>query len=432
MAVTYNSLGDSAMGTVFDQNLEKYAEVVLRIGLNFQPGQRLLIGAPILDALTPLEAAPLVRLIATKAYQLGASLVDILWGDDQLKRIRLQHASQASLEEFPAWQVAAVTDSANGGDAILLIYAHNPELLSGQDPERVGTVEQIAAKNTAPIFDLIGRNATNWSVISVPVSGWSAKVFPSMAPGTQDARLWDAIFEICRVNQADPIAAWQHHVSQLGTICDYLDQRQYTALKFTGSGTDLIVGLPSGHIWRSGRMTNEAGIPFTANIPTEEVFTMPHRDKTEGVVTATKPLSFGGGLIENFSLTFHSGRVVKMTAEHGEENLRNLLDTDAGACHLGEVALVRHSSPISQSGLIFYNILIDENAASHLALGHAYKFNLETGTTLSDDEFVAAGGNLSATHIDFMIGSDAVDVDGVTTAGVAEPIMRKGEWAFRA
>jgi len=418
------------MPATFDQNLEKYAEVVVRIGLNLQPGQRLLIGAPILDALTPLEAAPLVRLIATKAYQLGASLVDILWGDDQLKRIRLQHASQASLEEFPTWQVGAVADSFNRGDAILLIYAHNPDLLSGQNLERVGTVEQIAAKNTAPIFDLIGRNASNWSVISVPVSGWSAKVFPSMAPGTQDASLWDAIFEICRVNQADPIAAWQHHVSQLGAICEYLNQQQYTALKFTGPGTDLTVGLPSGHIWRSGRMTNEAGIPFTANIPTEEVFTMPHRDKTEGVVAATKPLSFGGGLIENFSLTFRGGRVVEMTAAHGEANLRNLLDTDEGACQLGEVALVRHSSPIAQSSLIFYNILIDENAASHLALGHAYKFNLETGTTMSDDEFVAAGGNLSATHIDFMIGSDAVDVDGVTTAGAAEPIMRKGEWAF--
>ena len=347
-----------------------------------------------------------------------------------MKLIRLQHAPRDSFEEFPAWQVTTVVDSVKHGNAQLMIYAHNPDLLSGQDSELLGTVEQTVAKNTAPILDLIARNATNWSVIAAPVSGWSAKVFPNLAPETQDARLWDAIFQICRVKQDDPVAAWQDHVSQLAARSDYLNHRQYAALKFTGPGTDLTIGLPVDHVWRSGAMTNEAGIPFTANIPTEEVFTIPHKDKTEGFVTATKPLSFGGSLIESLSMTFVGGRVVKITADSGEETLRKLLETDEGASRLGEVALVPHSSPISQSGLIFYNILIDENAASHIALGHAYKFNILGGETLSDEEFAAAGGNLSAIHLDSMIGSDKIDVDGLCSNGAVEPIMRKGEWAF--
>lgn len=418
------------MASEFERNLEKYADVVVRVGLNLQPGQQLLIGSPRLDALTPLEAAPLVRLIATKAYQLGARLVDVLWGDDQLRRIRLQHAPTDSLHEFPMWQVTAVTDAIKRGDALLVIYAHNPDLLNDVDFELLGIVEQTRAKNTSPIFGLLTRNVTNWSLISVPVSGWSAKVFPDVAPEAQDARLWDAIFEICRVKQADPIAAWRAHVGQLVNRSDYLNAKQYAALRFTGPGTDLTVGLPSRHVWRGGHRTGEAGISFTANIPTEEVFTMPHRDETEGVVTATKPLSFGGGLVENFSLTFAGGRVVKATAERGAENLRKVLETDEGGSHLGEVALVPHSSPISRSGRVFYNTLIDENAASHIALGNAHRPTLEAGESMSDEEFVAAGGNLSAIHLDFMIGSDEVDVDGVRTDGAAEPIMRKGEWGF--
>jgi aminopeptidase len=418
------------MASEFEQNLEKYAEVAVRIGLNVQSGQRLLIGAPILDALTPLEAAPLVRLIAKQAYQLGARLVDVLWGDDQLKLIRLQHASPDSFHEFPMRQVTTVTDAIKRGDAQLVIYAHNPDLLNDQPSELLGIVEQTTARNTAPIFDLIARNATNWSVISVPVAGWSAKVFPNVAREAQDAELWNAIFEICRVKQPDPRAAWQAHVSQLAVRTDYLNAKQYAGLRFKGPGTDLTIGLPARHVWRSGYMTSEAGIPFTANIPTEEVFTMPHRDQTEGVVRATKPLSFGGGLVENFSLTFAGGRVIKIAAERGAENLRKVLETDEGASRLGEVALVPHSSPISQSGRIFYNILIDENASAHVAVGHAYKFGLEAGESMSDEEFAAAGGNLSAIHLDFMIGSDAVDLDGLRTNGAAEPIMRNGEWAL--
>ncbi len=418
------------MTSVFEENLDKYAEVIVKVGLNIQAGQRLLIGAPNHDALAPLEAAPLVRLIAARAYQRGARLVDVIWGDDQMKLIRLQHAPRDSFAEFPARQVSSVVDSVKHGNAQLMIFAQNPDLLSGQDPELLGIIEQTTARNTAPILDLISRNATNWSVIAAPVSGWSAKVFPHVAQEDQDARLWDAIFQICRVKQDDPVAAWQDHVSRLAARSDYLNQKQYAALKFTGPGTDLTVGLPAGHVWRSGTMTNEAGVPFVANIPTEEVFTLPHKDRAEGFVTATKPLSFGGSLIENLSMTFVGGRVVKITADSGEEILRKILETDEGASRLGEVALVPHSSPISQSGLIFYNLLIDENAASHIALGNAYKFSIAAGETMSDEEFAAVGGNLSAIHLDSMIGSDKIDVDGLNSKGAAAPIMRQGEWAF--
>jgi aminopeptidase len=416
----------------FEQNLNKYAEVAVKVGLNIQPGQRLLIGSPMFDGLTPIEAAPLVRLITTHAYQAGARRVDVLWGDDQLRSIRLNHASRDSFQEYPTWQVNTVMEYLGRGDALLIIYAHDPALFEGQDPEVLGMIEQIGAKNTAPIMADIARNAVNWLAISAPVSGWAATVFPDLAIEAQDAKLWDTLFEICRVKHENPIAAWHDHINELDQRSAHLNRRQYAALRFRGPGTDLFIGLPVGHVWRSGKLTNAAGIPFVANIPTEEVFTIPDSDKTEGIVTSTKPLSFGGGLVDKFSATFSEGRVVKITADKGEENFRQLLETDPGARRLGEVALVPHSSPISQSGRIFYNILIDENASSHIALGHAYKFSLKEGEALSDEEFAAAGGNLSSIHLDFMIGSGEMEVDGLSSDGSAEPIMRGGEWAFQA
>jgi aminopeptidase len=279
-------------------------------------------------------------------------------------------------------------------------------------------------------MDLLVKNATNWAVVTAPVDGWPEKVFPHLPPDSRKAKFWDTIFEICRVKQADPVSAWQDHVNRLVARSNYLNRKRYAALKLAAPGTDLTVGLPRGHIWRGARMSSQNGIDFTANIPTEEIFTIPHKDKTEGVVTATKPLSYGGSLIEDLSLTFSKGQVVKATARKGEESLHKLLEMDEGASRLGEVALVPHSSPISQSGLLFYNILIDENASNHIALGRAYKFSVEGGEAMSDDEFAAAGGNHSLIHIDFMIGSGEMDVDGLVEDGTAEPIMRGGEWVF--
>jgi aminopeptidase len=379
----------------------------------------------------PLELAPLVRLIVIKAYQVGARLVDVMWNDDQLRLIRFQHAPRDSFKEFPTWRADAASEVSEAGDAVLIILAEDPGLLAEQDPTLITSVHHTSFKHTKPFSDLRSKNAMNWVVVTAPVDGWPDKVFPDLTPDTRKAQFWDTLFEICRVKQSDPVSAWMEHVNELAGRRDYLNHKRYVGLGLTAPGTDLKVGLPREHVWRAARMTSQNGIDFTGNIPTEEVFTIPHKDKTEGVVTSSKPLSFGGTLIEEFSLTFAEGRVVKATAGKGEESLHALLETDEGSRRLGEVALVPHSSPISQSGLLFYNILIDENAASHIALGRGLRLNVEGGETMSDDQFAALGGNRSLIHIDFMVGSGDMDVDGLTEDGSAEPIMRSGEWAFQ-
>ena len=419
------------MPSDFEQNLNKYAEVIVKVGLNVQPGQRLLIGMPFYEILgTQLELAPLVRLVAKHAYQVGARLVDVLWNDEQLELIRLQHAPRDSFGEFPNWRTDAALEIAEAGEAILIFAAASPGLLIEQDPELSTTVLRTTLKHMKPTIDLRVRNRMNLSIAAAPIDSWSEKVFPEIPADSRKTKSWDTIFDICRVKEADPIAAWTDHIAGLIARSDYMNKKQFAGLKMTAPGTDLTVGLPGRHIWRSALMDSQNGVKFTANIPTEEIFTMPHKDKTEGVVTTTKPSAIGGGIIEEVSLTFLGGKVVKATAKNGEERLHNLLGTDEGMLRLGEIALVPHSSPISQTGLLFYSVLIDENASNHIALGRAYRFNVEGGETMSDDEFAAAGGNHSLDHIDWMIGSGDMDVDGLREDGIVEPIMRDGEWAF--
>jgi aminopeptidase len=254
-------------------------------------------------------------------------------------------------------------------------------------------------------------------------------VFPDLSPGEAQARLWQAIFRTVRLDTPDPTAAWQTHLANLAARTKYLNEKQYAALRFTGPGTHLTIGLPANHHWLGGTAPTGVGISNVANLPTEEVFTAPHRERVEGIVRATMPLNMGGNLIENFSLTFKDGRVVDFSAEKGEALLRSQIETDEGAARLGEIALVPHSSPISQSGILFYNTLFDENASSHVALGRAYANCIDGAGELSEEEFAALGGNSSVTHLDFMIGSGEIDVDGVTASGAAEPLMRGGEWA---
>jgi aminopeptidase len=288
----------------------------------------------------------------------------------------------------------------------------------------------VAWQKLAPVLEHIERNATNWVVIAAATPAWAARIFPEIPPAEQVDRLWENLFAICRVNATDPVAAWKAHVANLSARRDYLDGKGYCALRFTGPGTDLTVGLPKGHLWNSAGMPSQQGIEFIANLPTEEVFTLGDRGRAEGTVTASRPLSYGGTVIEDFALTFAKGRAVGATAARGEAVLRSLIDTDDGAARLGEIALVPHSSPISQTGRLFLNTLIDENAASHLAFGSAYRFSLRGAETLSDEAFMAGGGNISLVHVDFMIGSGELDVDGITEAGAVEPVMRSGEWAF--
>jgi len=417
------------MSTEFEQNLEKYVEVILKVGLNLQKGQRLLID--VADISTPLlELAPFVELITKKAYQMGARFVDVIWNDPQLHLIRFQHAPRDSFEEFPTWISNAALEFAEKGDAILSLYAAIPDLFIDQDPELMAIRRKTVLKHFKPVIDLMSKNATNWTQVAAPVDGWTDKIFPDLPPNKRKTKMWDIIFDICRVKQKDPVSAWQDHINQLHARGNYLNHKQYTALKLEAPGTDLTIGLPKGHIWKSGSMTSQNGIDFTGNLPTEEIFTLPHKDKTEGIVTATRPLPVEV-VIEDFSLTFSKGRVIKATAKKGEKMLNKLLEIDEGMSRLGEIALVPHSSPISQTGILFYNALIDENASCHIALGRGFRFNMENGDKMSDEEFMAAGGNISLSHIDFMIGSGEMNIDGITEEEMSEPIMRKGEWAFK-
>lgn len=415
------------MSSEFEQNLEKYVEVILKVGLNLQKGQRMLISSGYGTNL--IELAPFIELITKKAYQMGARYVEVIWNDPKLHLIRYKYAPRDSFEELPTWISNAHIAFAEKGDAILNIYAADPDLFIDQDPELMAIRLKTALKHFKKFFDLRLKNANNWCVVAAPVKGWTDKVFPDLPPDKREAKMWDTIFNICRVKQEDPVSAWNDHIDQLHVRRNYLNHKQYKTLKLDAPGTDLTIGLPNGHIWVGGRMKSLNGISFVPNLPTEEICTTPHKDKTEGVVTATRPLHYEV-LIKDFSLTFSEGKVVKATAKEKEEMLQKALETDEGSSRLGEIALIPHSSPISKSGLIFYNMLIDENASCHVALGKGIRFCMKNGEEMSEEEFMTAGGNESLTHIDFMIGSGKMNIDGITEDGTAEAIMRNGEWAF--
>lgn len=415
----------------FERNLEKYAEVVVKVALNLQPGQRLLIGAPTVGILgVPLELAPLIRLITAKAYQIGARFVDVMWEDDQLQPIRFQHAPPDSFDEFPYWRSDEAINIAEAGDAILWVVSFDPNLLNEQDPKLINKFFDACRKHYKPLLDLRHKLVMNHTLIAPPLSGWADKLFADFPPNERIEKLWDKMFDICLVKQKDPVSDWSNHLNQLRSRCNYLNRKQYKALKFKAPGTDLMIGLPKGYVWKGGGLKTQNGIDFVGNFPTEEIFTIPDKNKTEGIVTATKPV-VDADIIEELCLTFSKGRVIKASAKKGEEILRQYLENHDGARFLGEVALVPHSSPISQSGLLFYNDLIDENASCHLALGQCLRMCIKEGEIMSDDELLALGGNISSVHGDFMIGSDKMDVDGILEDETTEPIMRNGEWAYK-
>lgn len=405
----------------FTRSLSRYADLIIRVGLNLQPGQRLIVRAP-------LEAAPLARLVAAAAYDLGSPLVDVVYSDPQLVLTRFQHAPADSFAEVSQWWVQAGLEFVENGHALLSIAGTDPDLLKDVDPALIATTRKAEGQVGAPLSRLVSADAINWCVVAYATPAWAARVFPDLSPEEQQNRLWEAIFAAVRLDAADPVAAWQAHSDDLLARTAMLNQRQYTALHFTGPGTDLTVGLPYNHHWIGGAAPTALGFSNIANMPTEEVFTAPHRKRVDGVVRATMPLSLSGKLVDEFSVTFEKGRVVDVSAKKGEALLRSLIETDEGAARLGEVALVPAGSPISRRGILFYNTLFDENAASHIALGRAYRNCIDGCEGLEDEDFAALGGNSSSTHVDFMIGSAEVDVDGITGDGTAEPLMRRGEW----
>lgn len=417
------------MDSNFQTNMKKYAELAIKVGLNLQPGQKLIV-QHLRNGGVPIQTAPLIRELVDSAYRAGSPYVEVQWRDDDLLFSRLEHAPRDSFGDFPVYQAQGILDVIDSGGAMFTVSAIDPDLLAGQDPAILDQMQRAFLDAWKPVSAHIGKNSMNWSLFSIPVEGWAAKVFPDLPQEEQMPALWDAIFKICRVYAEDPIAAWEAHLENLQKRCDYLNEKAYRELYFKAPGTDLRLVLPEGHIWRSAGFESQSGIPFTANIPTEEVFTLPDRRSTEGTIRATRPLVYAGNVIDNFSLTFKEGKVVDFSAEEGEEILESLIKTDEGAGMLGEVALVPNSSPISQSGLLFYNTLLDENASCHLALGSAYRFSLEGGEAMSGEEFAAQGGNNSLVHSDFMMGSGDLELDGVLSGGKVEAIFRAGEWAF--
>ena len=416
--------------------LQKYAEAIVRVGLNLREGQRLIITNATARGVPP-AGRPLVHAVTRAAYAAGARFVDVIWGDEEMLRLRLQYAPADSFSEYPKWHVSGILDMLEKGDALLSIYANDPDVYHGLDAERLGAMQRSHLENWAPISTLVTRNASNWSIAAAAAPAWAAKIFPDLDPEEAEAKLWQAIFETTRATAPDPVAAWEEHIRNLRKRANYLQAKKYSALHYRAASlagksdqTDFTLGLPNGHKWISAQSLAENGVAFTANMPTEEVFTLPDRHRADGIVTSTFPLSYGGSLIEDFSVKFENGKIVKVTAKKNEAILQKLVDTDEGSTRLGEVALVPASSPIAQRGHLFYNTLFDENASCHIAIGRGYRFTLTGGEELTDEEFNAAGGNTSLTHVDFMIGSPQMDIDGIREDGRREPVMRQGEWAF--
>ena len=407
--------------TEFDQMLGKYADVVVRIGLNLRRGQRLLIRGI-------LDDAPLIRKVTESAYKAGAVFVDVLYTDERLTRIRLEHANPDSLTEVPNWMLTRYEEYYERMDAELAILSSDPELMTGIAPDLIARFRKAVSQKMEPLRKY--ENSTNWCVVSTASPAWSSKVFPELSTKDAQAKLWEEIFASCRINTADPVISWSNHVTNLKKYREYLNNQRFAALHYQGPGTDLTVGLPEKQRWEGAQAEFKNGITGIPNLPTEEVFTTPHRDQVNGTVKATLPLNYSGVLIEDFSLTFENGRAVKVSARKGGETLQKLIGTDENACRLGEVALVPNSSPISQRGILFYNSLFDENASCHIALGNSYRDTLIGGEGMTDEEFEAQGGNKSLVHTDFMIGSGQLDIDGIKADGSHTPLMRSGEWAI--
>ncbi|RSK32658.1 aminopeptidase [Bhargavaea beijingensis] len=410
------------MGT-FEESVSKYAELAVKVGVNIQPGQPLYIGAS-------TESAEFVRLVTKKAYEAGARHVFVDWQDDEISRLRYEMAPEDSFSDFPGWIPKMREELVGMNAAFMNIVSQSPDLLKGIDPMRIANFQKAAGRALESYRQAIQSDKVSWTVIAAPSKAWAAKVFADLPEEDQVPALWDAIFKAVRADVEDPVAAWKKHDETLHEKADHLNKKKYAKLHYTAPGTDLTIGLPAGHIWAGAGSVNAQGATFMANMPTEEVFTVPHKDRIDGYVSSTKPLSYGGNIIDHFKITFKDGRITEVEAEQGEDVLNHLIETDEGARSLGEVALVPHSSPISTSGLLFYNTLFDENASNHLAIGSAYAFCIEGGKEMDSEELQRNGLNQSITHVDFMIGSDKMDIDGILEDGTAEPILRGGEWAF--
>ena len=413
-------MSDSSV--ISSAHIDRLAELSVKTGLALQPGQDLMITAPI-------EALPLVRRITDYAYKSGAGVVTPIFSDPEMVLSRYRNALDTSFDQAANWLYDGLGAAFDNNTARLAIVGDDPMLLANEDPEKVGRVNKANSQALTPARERITRFDINWNIVAWPGLAWAKRMFPDLPENEAQAKLAEAIFSASRVNVSNPIEAWNNHNKNLRKRSNWLNQQNFASLHFSGPGTDLTVGLADGHEWMGGASLARNGITCNPNIPSEEVFTTPHCMKVQGKVSSTKPLSHQGTLIDNICVKFEAGSITEAHASKGEEVLLKVLDSDEGARRLGEVALVPHSSPISQSGLLFYNTLFDENAASHIALGQCYSKCFKGGENVSKDEIIKRGGNSSMIHIDWMIGSEEINVDGMNSNGAAIPIFRNGEWA---
>jgi len=405
----------------FEENLRLYAELAVREGLGLAEGQEVLVFAEI-------DQSPFVHLVAEAAYRAGAKNVEVIYRDPELTRVRFAAGSDEAIGYAPTWLYEGVANAHRAGAARLGIISNDPQLLADVPADRIRASSLAQSKASKPISEIVSDMAINWSLVGASSAGWAQRVFPELPQEEAVALLWEKIFLSSRVLEPDPIAAWIAHSESLESKVEWLNELRLDAVHFKGPGTDLRVGLVKNHLWAGGRGVAKNGIRCSPNIPTEEVFTMPHRMRTEGVVSSTKPLSLRGQLLDGIRVEFREGQIVHAEAKSGNETLQGLIDTDAGARRLGEVALVPHSSKVSLTETLFLNSLFDENAASHIALGASYSENLQGIDDMSEDQRLEHGANDSLIHTDWMIGSAEVDVDGIRGDGSVVPLMRAGEW----
>ncbi|HDT7991527.1 TPA: aminopeptidase [Enterococcus faecalis] len=407
----------------FNENLKKYARLIAETGVNVQDNHTVVLQISV-------DQAPLARLITEEAYRLGAAEVIVQWSDETIQREFLAHAATDRIENVPQYKIDQTDDWIAKGARRISVVSSNPDALAGVDAQRVAAFQAANGKALVNLRKATQANKVSWTVVAAASEGWAAKVFPELATSEEQVdALWNEIFKTTRIYEENPVIAWDIHDKKLQEKAAELNEQQFTALHYTAPGTDLTIGLPKNHLWEGAGSYNARGEEFMANMPTEEVFTAPDSRRVDGYVSSTKPLSYAGTIISGMKFTFKDGKVVDFSAEQGEEALKNLLAIDEGAKHLGEVALVPDPSPISQSGLIFYNTLFDENASNHLAFGSAYAFNLQGGTEMSEEELAEAGLNRSQTHVDFMVGSDKMNIDGIKEDGTIVPVFRNGDWA---
>ena len=405
----------------YNDNLKKYADLIIKVGSNVIEGDIVTINCPV-------ERADFGRLLTESAYKSGAKQVNMNWNDGIITRLGYEHSPVEVLEEVPQYAYDKLEWFAKAGEKRIAISAADPELLKGLDPQKLQRVSKAVGEKMQPLRKYSMNDINSWTVVSVPTEAWAKKVFPDSENPVDD--LWNAIFETTRVNLENPVEAWENHLNVLSEKAKWLNDLELTTLKYKASnGTDLEVGLPEGHLWTAASSKNIKGEQFVPNMPTEEVFTLPHKDRVNGIVYSSKPLVYSGNVIDEFWLKFEDGAVVDFDAKVGKDTLASLFEKDERARKLGEVALVPYDSPISNSNILFYNTLFDENASCHIALGKAYPTTLKNGENMSDEELAENGVNDSLAHEDFMVGTSDLDIVGIKKDGTEVQIFKNGNWA---